>query len=144
MEAIQDSMLPNTAINVLTNNNSTIKNRNSGSLLIRIGITMINKDKRLPYLQINTDSKQAIYLGYVLPLTPSEYEVLSAVFYIDDFCDKEKIKSIIDENNTKDTKISLSAIPVHIFSINKKSILAGGRKLIENIKKQGYIINPYM
>lgn len=89
-----------------------------------------------PYLEIIESDKEIRYMGYALPLTLGEYEVLRAVLLSPEYIDKEKIR----EKISSDVKLSLQSIPVHIVSINKKSVILGGRKLIGFKRSQGYFI----
>lgn len=91
---------------------------------------------RLPYLEIAEDDKEVRYLGYALPLTVGEYEVLKAVFYSDGYIDKSRIRDFVPQ----DLKMSQASIPVHITAINKKSVKMGGKKLIGFKKNCGYFI----
>ena len=95
---------------------------------------------RLPYIEIDEENSEVIYLGYPLPLTNSEYEVFRIIFYSSECVSKEDIVEKLYHN----TEMSVESVPVHIHNINKKSTLSGGRKIIGIKKKSGYFIaeNP--
>ena len=95
---------------------------------------------RLPYVEIDEEAGEVIYLGYHLPLTNSEYEVFRIIFYSADCISKEDIR----ENLRHNTEMPVESIPVHIHNINRKSTAAGGGKIIGVKKRSGYFIieNP--
>ena len=99
---------------------------------------------RFPYLEMYPEEREVRYMGYRLPLTVGEYQVLKAVLSAEPLADKNAVKEITDADVTSDGKISLASIPVHIFSINKKAVTANGRKIVEFKKKIGYFINKNM
>ena len=44
-----------------------------------------------PYIELDTAQKEAIYLGYALPLTKSEYEVFKVIFECEAYADANQI-----------------------------------------------------
>ena len=102
------------------------------------------EEKRLPYLEITKERKEVRYLGYILPLTVGEYEVLKAVFCSDRFLNKNDIKNLIDDDVSANVKLSVSSIPIHVCSINRKALMANGRKIVVYKKNMGYCINENM
>ena len=98
------------------------------------------KKFRLPYVEIDEEVGEVIYLGYPLPLTNSEYEVFRIIFCSTDCISKEDIREKLHHN----AEMSAESIPVHIHNINRKATAAGGGKIIGVKKRSGYFIieNP--
>lgn len=105
---------------------------------------MKETERKFPYLEINEETREVWYTGYILPLTHGEYEVIKAVLSSADYCDKNRIKEIIDAECVAKFPISVSSIPIHISSINKKAITLSKRKIILYKKNFGYCINENM
>ena len=98
---------------------------------------MKKAERNFPYLEINEEAREVWYTGYILPLTRGEYDVLKAVLESRDYCDKNRIREIIESERLSSNQISELSIPIHISSINKKSMAIGERKIItykKNIK----------
>ena len=91
---------------------------------------------RSPYLEMLTESREVLYMGYTLPLTSGEYEVLRVVLESDGCIDKEEIR----ERTPSDVKMSQGSIPVHVNAINRKALAIGGRKIIGFKRKCGYFV----
>ena len=89
----------------------------------------------LPYLEIFPKSGEIRYMGYILKLTAGEYEVFK-VIASEPGLEKEDIAARL--NNS--AQIAASSIPVHVFSINRKAIAVGGRKIVGYKRKVGYCI----
>ena len=89
-----------------------------------------------PYIELDTAQKEAIYLGYALPLTKSEYEVFKVIFECEAYADANQICMKASDK----LSLSPSCIAVHVFSINRKAVRLGGKKIVGYKKKYGYFV----
>ena len=105
---------------------------------------MKETERNFPYLEISEETREVWYAGYILPLTRGEYNVLKAVLASLDYCDKNRIREIIESERLSNDQISELSIPIHISSINKKAMAVGERKIILYKKNFGYCINENM
>ncbi len=87
-------------------------------------------------LQMGRDGKSALILGYKIVLTDAEYRILNALYESDSPISKYEFE--------KQYGIMSSSIPVHVVHINKKALPITGRRLIENLKSDGYRISNTM
>ena len=92
-----------------------------------------------PYLAVNTQMCKIRFLGYILPLTRVEFEILRALAFSDGALDRRAIVDCASEN----IKISPRSISVHICSINKKARDIGGRNLVVMLRDKGYLFEKY-
>ena len=89
-----------------------------------------------PYLSIDEKERTVRYLGYIMPLTSGEFEVLRAVALAKAELDKKGIvKAVCD-----DVKLSELSVAAHICSINKKARELGGKNLVAMRRKKGYFM----
>ena len=89
-----------------------------------------------PYLAINLEERSVRYLGYILPLTATEFEILRAIALAEKEIDKQTVVSLVADR----VKISAQSLSVHICSINKKARGIGGRNLIKMCRQKGYFV----
>ena len=84
---------------------------------------------------VNKNENQAIYFGYELTLTKTEYLILKAI------ADSSN-SPLSAEQISAQTGIELSKenVAFHISSINKKAKIISNRTLIKNIAKIGYFL----
>lgn len=73
-------------------------------------------------LEIDEQGKDALYLGYPLHLTPTEYNIVRA----------------LTEQGSYDPGESAASASVHVCAINKKAQTVGGRRLIRTVRGRGY------
>lgn len=87
-------------------------------------------------LYISENENYAIYLGYKMNLTHSEYLILKT---ISKNCGKPISADEISEKTG--TEFSKENIAFHVYNINKKAKLISNRIFIKNISKIGYFLN---
>lgn len=92
--------------------------------------------KHSPYLEICVSDREVRYLGYVMPLTASEYAILLALVRSGGYHDKKSVCELME----KDVNTAAKSIAVHISSINRKAVDMGGRKIIGTDRKKGYYV----
>jgi len=90
-----------------------------------------------PYLCVNEDVGEIRCLGYLMSLTPNEYEILRAVLDAEEGIDRKGILQKLPE----ELQISENSIAVHICAINKKVNKMGGKKLIKFDRKIKYYVD---
>ena len=93
-----------------------------------------------PYLEFFDIDKKVRYLGYLMSLTASEYEILFALVKSGGFHDKSSICELLG----KETKSTHKSVAVHISAINRKAVEIGGRKIITTDRKKGYSVAEYV
>ena len=93
-----------------------------------------------PYLEFFVEDKKVRYLGYLMLLTASEYEILLALVKSGGCHDKRSICELLG----KETKTAVNSIAVHVSAINRKAVEIGGRKIIGTDRKKGYFIEKYI
>lgn len=79
-----------------------------------------------------------LLLGCPLNLTPRENGIMRSI--IRHYPKAASIEDICREC----PDLGAGSVPVHINSINKKSALIGGRRLVTACRKVGYILNKFM
>ncbi len=94
----------------------------------RINVFWLSEDER----------GKLLLLGCPLDLTPRELGILRSV--IRHYPNAVSVNSICGEC----LGLGAGSVPVHINSINKKSALIGGRRLVISQRKVGYILNKFM
>lgn len=79
----------------------------------------------MQYRFLAWDEKQneARLLGYTLPLSPAERQIIEILFH-------REFVTAEDFHQFSRPSLSQGSIPVHIYSINKKAAAISGRKLI--------------
>ena len=88
---------------------------------------------------IDNDNSRIYYLGYRLPLTKSEFNILKAILQSSSKAvSQEEIASLCEFRCNPDS------IKFHIHNINKKAFSVGKRVLISNKTKIGYFLNKEM
>ena len=86
---------------------------------------------------IDSDNGYAVLLGYIMPLTKTEFSILNRVARAEEYISAEAIQAeILDGRN-----ITLGNIAVHICNINKKAKRISGRDLIKTRRYKGYKIS---
>ena len=96
--------------------------------------------KHSPYLEICVDDREVRYLGYVMPLTASEYAILLALAKVGGYHDKKSLCELMGKAVNTVSK----SVAVHISAINRKALNMGGRKIIGTDRKKGYFIEKYV
>ena len=96
--------------------------------------------KHSPYLEICIDDREVRYLGYVMPLTASEYAILLALVRGGGYHGKKSLCELMG----KDTDTASKSVAVHISSIYRKALNMGGRKIVGTDRKNGYFIEKYI
>ncbi len=79
-----------------------------------------------------------LLLGCPLNLTPREREILTSII------SRHPAVVSVSEICGEIPGLAAGSVPVHINSINKKSALIGGRRLVVAQRKVGYMINKHM
>ena len=93
-----------------------------------------------PYLEFFDTDKKVRYLGYLMSLTASEYEILLALVKFGGYHDKKSICELLG----KETKSAHKSVAVHLSAINRKAVEIGGRKIITTDRKKGYFVDKYI
>ncbi len=89
-----------------------------------------------PYLAINLEERSVRYLGYILPLTATEFEILRVIALAENGIDKQTVAELV----AKRVKMSARSLSVHICSVNKKARGIGGRNLVKMCRSKGYFV----
>ena len=79
-----------------------------------------------------------ILVGYFLDLTPREYEILNLI--CESYPTPLRREDIVNSFNN----LSSDSVTVFINTINKKSHIIGGRRLVICHRGKGYTLNEYM
>ena len=94
---------------------------------------------RFGHLYLDEDEKKAIFLGYDMKLTKSEYHILKAITVNS----KKPINAEAIALNSG-LEISKENVTFHISNINQKAKAIGNRPIIKNMTKIGYFLNEEM
>ena len=102
-------------------------------------IKAINSYIQHNHLYLNINRNEAIFLGYNLNTTKTEYAILRALMENTKFpISAEQISTLSSLEMSKEN------IRFHISNINKKAKITENRTLIKNIAKNGYFLNEEM
>lgn len=100
-----------------------------------------NPKIKIPFKRIfiDTELNKAYFLGYHIPLTKTEIEILHILL-------ESQISTLSAQEIADRTSVQASKenVVYHISNINKKAHIIGNRKIILNIAKSGYFLNPEM
>lgn len=83
---------------------------------------------------IDEEKKYAVLLGYVMPLTATEFAVLRIISEGEDYVGAEDIALRVFAGKT----LTSGNVAVHVCNINKKAKTIGGRRLIAWRRYKGY------
>ena len=86
------------------------------------------------FLSLDTEAASAFLLGYPLPLSPTEFAILSAIIENMPISAKEISEAL---------KISRKSVAVHVCNINKKALDISARYLIIS-QSYSYTLNGCM
>ncbi len=104
------------------------------------GITLQEKEYiSYKHLFLDVDAKSAIYLGYPMEITQTEYGVLYALV-------SKPRAPLSPEEICRISSLNLSKenVSFHVSRINAKAKCIGNRALIKNMSKTGYFLNEEM
>ncbi|MBQ7384504.1 MAG: hypothetical protein IJV72_06915 [Clostridia bacterium] len=89
------------------------------------------------FLVIDESARDALYLGYRMGLTPSEYRILREIVAAKSISLDELVQSSGFSDKRRNN------VSVHICAINRKAERIGRRRLVL-FEKQRYHINEFM
>ena len=95
--------------------------------------------KSFKHLYLSENSREAIYLGYRINLTKTEYAILCALIE-----NNKRPLSANDFCKLLGMELSKQNVAYHVFKINSKAKIIGNRVLIKNMAKFGYFLNQKM
>ena len=97
-------------------------------------------DDQFELLFLNHETKEAIYLGYDMGLTASEFRLLFALYESKRTCTAEELLALLSCKKP----LARGNVAVHVCNINKKARWIGGRNLILGEDHQGYRLTEHL